>query len=160
MEEFDEKILVGRYEWCQLPTLHLPAIKAKIDTGARTSAIHAFDINAFSKGRKRFVSFYIHPIQTNKNITVHCTAPIMDERAIMSSSGHKEQRYIIQTDIILGKHQWKIQLSLSNRDPLRFRLLLGREALAHRALIDPAHSCYQPHPVSRKKLISLYTGHH
>ncbi|MES2203590.1 MAG: RimK/LysX family protein [Pseudomonadota bacterium] len=137
------KILVGRSEWCGLPELNIPLIKAKIDTGAKTSAIHAFDICSKVIDHKPYASFKVHPLQGDTHITITCEAPIIDERYIMSSNGHKEHRYIIMTSLKLGKHVYQIELSLSNRDPLTFRLLLGREALNKRMIVDPSVTCQQ-----------------
>lgn len=138
-----EKLLIGRDEWCQLPDLHIPAIKAKIDTGAKTSALHAFNIKRIQKNQKRYVKFDIHPLQGDDHTLVTCRAPIVDERHIMSSSGHIEHRYVIQTTVAIGNQQWLIEVTLSNRDPLRYRMLLGREALNSRVLIDPNLTCHQ-----------------
>lgn len=138
-----DKILVGRSEWCSLPQLGIPAIKAKIDTGAKTSAIHAFDICSEIIHHKHYVNFKVHPLQGDTRITVSCQALIADERYIMSSNGHKEHRYIIMTDIQLGEHVYRLELSLSNRDPLTFRMLLGREALNKRMIVDPSLTCQQ-----------------
>jgi ribosomal protein S6--L-glutamate ligase len=138
-----DKLLVGRCEWCCLPALNIPAIKVKIDTGARTSAIHAFDIVPIVTDKVRYVTFKVYPIQTNKSIVRICQAPVIDERYIMSSNGHKERRYIIKTPLKLGGNTHLIELSLSNRDPLSFRMLLGREALSKRMMVDPGVSCKQ-----------------
>lgn len=136
-----EKILIGRCEWCSLPQLGISAIKAKIDTGAKTSAIHAFDIKPMVIDKKDYVSFNIHPMQGDSKIVIACQAPIIDARYIMSSNGHKEHRYIIKTEFKLGGGVYDMELSLSNRDPLKFRLLLGREALSKRVIIDPGLTC-------------------
>lgn len=138
-----KKMLVGRCEWCGLPDLGIPGIKAKVDTGAKTSAIHAFDIHSEMINRKKHVHFKVHPVQGNTQITVSCHALVTDERDIMSSNGHREHRYIITTDIALGENRYTIELSLSNRDPLTFRLLLGREALNKRMIVDPSLTCRQ-----------------
>lgn len=137
------KLLIGRDEWCQLPDLRISAIKAKIDTGAKTSALHAFNIKRIKKNQKRYVKFDIHPLQGDNHTLVTCRAPIVDERHIMSSSGHIEHRYVIQTTVAIGNQQWPIEVTLSNRDPLRYRMLLGREALNNRVLIDPTLTCHQ-----------------
>lgn len=142
-KQIQNKLLIGRDEWCQLPDLHIPAIKAKIDTGAKTSALHALNIHPIKKNRKHFVRFDIHPLQGNENILISCIAPLIDERHIMSSSGHKEHRYVILTTVIINDQQWEMEVTLSNRDPLRYRMLLGREALNSRVLIDPSLSCNQ-----------------
>lgn len=134
---YSKKLLIGWNEWCALPGLNIPAIKAKIDTGAKTSAIHAFNIQFYCQGKKPMVAFDLHPIQANDQLVVSCHAEVIDCRSVMSSNGQKEDRYVILTPIELGKERWKIQLTLSNRDLLKFRLLLGREALAKKVVIDP-----------------------
>ena len=152
------RLLIGRDEWCQLPDLHIPAIKAKIDTGAKTSALHAFNIRRVKKNQKRFVRFDIHPLQSNDKTLVSCIAPLIDERHIMSSSGHIEHRYVIMTTLLIADLAWKIEVTLSNRDPLRYRLLLGREALNSRVLIDPSLTCFQK-KIRHKKALKLYHSH-
>ncbi len=149
------RLLIGRDEWCELPDLHIPAIKAKIDTGAKTSALHAFNIRPVKKNHKHFVRFDMHPLQGNDNTIVSCIAPLIDERHIMSSSGHIEHRYVISTAVVIGDQQWEMQVTLSNRDPLRYRMLLGREALNSRVLIDPSLSCHQK-KIKYKKAMKLY----
>jgi ribosomal protein S6--L-glutamate ligase len=153
------KLLIGRNEWCQLPNLDIPAIKAKIDTGAKTSAIHAFNIKPVMREGQKYVCFDIHPIQGNDMVLINCHAPIVDERYIMSSNGHREHRYVILTALNIGSQCWNIELTLSNRDPLRFRMLLGREALNHRILIDPGIVCNQT-KLSRKTVLNLYKSFH
>ncbi len=130
-------LLIGWREWCALPNLNIPAIKVKIDTGARTSALHAFNIHATQRKGKKYVNFSVFPLQGNNKTIIHCEAPVVDERSIMSSNGHREHRYIITTEIKIAQQLWSIELSLSNRDPLKFRMLLGREALKNLAIIDP-----------------------
>lgn len=149
------KLLIGRHEWCQLPLLNIPAIKAKIDTGAKTSAIHAFDIEPFFQKHVKYVRFRVLPIQSNHTFFIPCKAPVMDERFIMSSNGHKEHRYVIQTSLKMGDRCWEMELTLSNRDPLRFRLLLGREALNNRVLIDPQLTCHQG-KITKEQIATLY----
>lgn len=151
----EKKLLIGRNEWCRLPELNIPAIKAKIDTGAKTSSLHAFNIRTLTKHHKRFVQFEIHPLQRNDKLLVSCTAPLVDERHIISSSGHKEHRHVILTTVALGNQQWKMEVTLSNRDPMRYRLLLGREALNSRVLIDPSLSCHQK-KITQKTARKLY----
>lgn len=138
-----DKLLIGRDEWCQLPALNIPAIKAKIDTGAKTSALHAVNIHTTIENGTDYVCFDVHPVQRNDKCLIHCRAPIIDQRHIMSSNGHKEHRYVIKTTLAMGDQPWEIELTLSNRDPLRYRMLLGREAINDRVLIDPSLSCHQ-----------------
>ncbi|EKD76923.1 MAG: Ribosomal protein S6 modification protein (RimK) [uncultured bacterium] len=150
-----KRLLLGRHEWCSLPDLHIPAIKAKIDTGAKTSALHAFHIRVVKKNQKRFVRFDIHPLQNDEKILVSCIAPLIDERHITSSSGHIECRYVIMTTLVMGDQEWGVEVTLSNRDPMRYRMLLGREALSSRVLIDPSLTCQQK-KITRKTALKLY----
>lgn len=150
-----DKLLVGWNEWCGLPALGLPAIKAKIDTGARTSALHAFDIKVYKRGANHFVRFNIHPLQGNNDLVVACHAKVIDRRYVMSSNGHRERRVVISSSLHIGEAAWPIEITLSNRDPLTYRMLLGREALSGRAVIDPRLSCRQG-KISRDFLRKLY----
>ncbi|MDF1759465.1 MAG: RimK/LysX family protein [Coxiellaceae bacterium] len=136
----NNKILIGRHEWCQLPVLNIPATRAKIDTGAKTSAIHAFNIRTKQSRGKTVAYFDVHPLQRNEDISVSCKAIVIDQRNILSSNGTKECRYVIETTLLLGGQAWNIELTLSTRDQLKFRLLLGREALNKRVLIDPSRT--------------------
>jgi ribosomal protein S6--L-glutamate ligase len=135
-----DKFLIGWEEWCGLPDLGIPIIKAKIDTGAKTSAIHAFDIESFIHENELWVKFNLFPVQKTKTIKKTCLAKVIDRRYIMSSNGHKEFRYVIETSLILGQRRWLIEVTLSNRDPLAFRMLLGRKALQRHVIIDPVKS--------------------
>ncbi len=131
------KVLLGWQEWCALPTLQIPAIKAKMDTGAKTAALHASDIEPFQKKGKSLVRFTIHPLTSMQSIQQRCTALVVDKRSITNSGGHKEIRYIIHTTIRLGTLLWEIDISLTNRDPMAFRMLLGRDALKGHSIVDP-----------------------
>lgn len=137
-KEQAQKIKVGWQEWCTLPAFHIPAIKAKMDTGAKTSAIHAFNIKPFHHQGRLHVKFALYPLQANQDILRVCSAEVIDQRWVMSSNGHKENRFVIQTSISMAETIWDIELTLSDRDPLKFRLLLGRAALAERVVIDPS----------------------
>lgn len=150
------KIAIGWNEWCTLPELSLPIIKAKIDTGAKISALHAFDIKTFFKEGIEYAIFHIHPIQGNHTISKICTAVVVDRRNIMSSNGHRECRIVIKTPLKLENSVWDILITLSNRDPLQFRMLLGREALSERVIIHPNRSCLLGRP-SRKTLLECYS---
>ncbi|OGO94072.1 MAG: hypothetical protein A3F41_04790 [Coxiella sp. RIFCSPHIGHO2_12_FULL_44_14] len=151
----NQPLLIGWREWCALPRLRIPLIKAKIDTGARTSAIHAFRIQTLRRQGKEWVKFSVHPIQGYDKAVVDCVAEIIDERWIMSSNGHKEHRFVIKTPLKMGARQWDIELTLSNRDPLRFRMLLGRSAMQGRVVIDPLHS-YRIEHYSKRAQIKMY----
>ena len=147
---------IGWQEWVKLPNLGVPAVKAKIDTGAKTSSLHAYNIQRKRRARGDYVSFVIHPLQGNDAVSIPCCVPIIDERGVMSSNGSLEQRFVIHTPLVLGTETWNIELTLSNRDPLRFRMLLGREALRGHTIIDPSRSLIlQKH--KKKELIKLYS---
>lgn len=132
--------ILGWREWLALPDLHISHIKVKVDTGARSSALHAFDIHHFERDGTAMVRFKVHPHQRSTTVTVEAEAPLWDERLVRSSSGHTQPRPVIRTPIALGDRQWSIELTLTNRDAMGFRMLLGREAVRHRFLVDPGRS--------------------
>jgi arsenate reductase (glutaredoxin) len=136
--ETGEKKLLGWREWVRLGSLGLPPIKAKIDTGARTSALHAFKVEPFLRDGRPWVRFSIHPRQSNPALVCTCEAPVIDRRRVTDSGGHRQMRYVIESDITLGDDTWTIELTLTSRKAMRFRLLLGRTALNGRFLVDPA----------------------
>lgn len=123
-----------------LPEFEDARIKAKIDTGARTSAVHAWGIKAFEKDESKWVRFELHPLQKNNTTRIVCEAPVVDERLIRSSNGQITKRFLIRTRLKLGNRTWPIDLTLSRRDEMGFRMLLGRTALSGRTLIDPSAS--------------------
>lgn len=133
-------IVIGWREWVCLPDLGVNLIKAKIDTGARTSALHAFDIERYQANGKSMVRFDIHPIQRNHEKVVKCTAELVDLRLVRNSGAHRELRYIIQTRLIMGGLQRTIEISLTNRRLMTFRMLLGRKALQNHYIINPSKS--------------------
>ncbi len=135
-----QKIVIGKEEWCAFPDLGLPAVKARIDSGAKTSALHAFNIQVFTEDGRKYVHFDIHPLQDNRKIIQSCRAVVVDRRSVKSSSGDKERRYVIKTEITMGGITWEVELTLTNRDSMGYRMLLGREAMSGRALIDPEAS--------------------
>lgn len=133
------KTLIGWEEWCTLPDLNLHAVKAKVDTGAKTSALHAYDIEPFKKRGKDFVRFKVHPIQKNREITCVCEAPMIDYRSVTSSNGEKEKRYVIETTFQLGEVSFISEITLTSRFGMAFRMLLGKEALKKgKLIVDPA----------------------
>jgi hypothetical protein len=133
-------LAVGWREWLALPELGIGALKAKIDTGARTSALHAFAINPFREAGKHRIHFQVHPLQRSNNKTIVCVADIEDVRWVTDSGGHKERRYVIKTLISIGGLSWPIEVTLTNRDTMNFRMLLGRTAMRNRIMVNPAAS--------------------
>jgi ribosomal protein S6--L-glutamate ligase len=131
------KIILGSEEWCSFSELGIPAIKARVDSGAKTSALHAINIVPFTKEGVNWIKFDINPIQNNLKTVIHCEALLIDKRIVKSSSGYREQRYVIQTNINIGNDNWPIEMTLTNRDSMGFRMLLGREAMSGRILVDP-----------------------
>lgn len=131
--------IIGFREWISLPNLRLVALKAKIDTGAKTSSLHAFEIKLVKRGAKTYVKFKVHPIQKNLDLVVVCASPLIDRRVVTDSGGHKELRYVINTTIQIGGVKKVIELTLTNRGTMKYRMLLGREALKQ-FYIDPSQS--------------------
>lgn len=144
---------VGWREWIALPDFGVRAIKAKIDTGARTSAIHAWNIDPFERDGRYWVRFQLHPIQGSSALR-RCEAELSDQRKVRNSGGKVEQRFIIETNLRLGDESWPIELSLASRDEMGFRLLLGRTALAGHVLVDPRASFVLGVPKRTKKRLN------
>lgn len=122
-----------------MPELKLDKIKAKIDTGARTSALHAFEVDAYRDNDIDMVRFLMHPVQNNQDIVRECRARVIDERWVTDSGGHKERRFVIQTTAKLAQIEWPIEITLTNRDTMKFRMLLGRTAMKN-IVVDPSSS--------------------
>lgn len=138
-------LTVGWREWVALPELGIGRIKAKVDTGARTSALHAFDIRMTRRGGKRIVAFRVHPNQKDDETVVESEGEWIENRTVRSSSGQESLRPVIRTRIRVGEESWPMELTLTRRDAMGFRLLLGREALRGRCLVDPAASYLTRH---------------
>lgn len=137
----DGRPIIGWREWVAFPELGIPGIKAKIDSGARTSALHTFQLETFSEDGCRRVRFAIHPLQRRRDAELFCTADVVDERIVRDSGGHAEKRLVIRSSVHLGDRQWPIEITLTNREDMLFRLLLGRSALAAGGmLVDPGRS--------------------
>ena len=132
--------IIGWREWVALPSLGITAIKAKIDTGARSSALHAFDLEAFERDGRPMVRFSIHPHQRSARQERVVEAQVVEHRRIRSSSGHEDLRPVILTEVELLGRRIQTELTLTNRDAMGFRMLLGRQALRGDFVVDPDHS--------------------
>lgn len=132
--------ILGWREWASLPDLGVAAIKVKLDTGARTSSLHAFDLIQFQDDGRSMVRFEIHPVQRSAEDTVTVEAEVLDERWVRNSGGQRELRPVIETTLGIGQRSWPIELTLTRRDEMGFRMLLGRQALKKKALVDPGRS--------------------
>ncbi len=150
VRKVDREVL-GWREWLALPDIHVKSIKVKIDTGARTSALHAFDVEFFRKGGKKHVRFKIHPKQRDSERTVSAEALLIDERVVRSSSGRAELRPVVLVNAKWKDHVWPIELTLTRRDVMGFRMLVGRQAIRGRFLVDPGRSYLGGRPPRRKK---------
>ena len=133
--------IIGWREWLALPSLGIPAIKAKIDTGAKTSALHTFKLEPFSKNSEDYIRFWIHPLRKRTDIEIVCEMPVKDQRVVRDSGGHREERYVIESLIKLGSKEWLAEITLTSREDMLFRMLLGRSALVGGGFsVDPGAS--------------------
>lgn len=139
-KKIDTRLWVGWREWVALPDLGIEAIKAKVDTGARTSTLHAFSVERFFEAGGQYVRFGIHPIQKRSDIVIYREAPVLDERFVSDSGGHKEKRIVIETTLQMGLINWPIEVTLTDRDTMQFRMLIGRTAMTGRLLVDASAS--------------------
>jgi hypothetical protein len=138
-----DKKPIGWREWIGFPELNIQKIKAKIDTGARTSALHAFKVEPFERDSRQWVRFAIHPIQGDTETVVECSAPVKDQRVVRDSGGHEELRYVIEAQIRIGEDVIRSEVTLTDRDSMTFRVLLGRTALRAHYVIHPGRSYMQ-----------------
>lgn len=149
--------IIGWKEWINLECLALPAIKSKIDTGAKTSALHALNIETFFVEDVEYVSFEIHPLQKSKRLIRKCIARVIDRRMVSDSSGRKEKRIVITSNLKIGdNHSIRIELTLTNRDNMAFRMLLGREAIKQLKMIVDVSKSFVQGMAKRNKILKLY----
>ncbi len=141
--KFKQLSVIGWRETIALPELGISRIKAKIDTGARSSALHTFHVEEFRRDGKQMLRFQVHPYQRNSKQTVTTEAELLEYRQIRNSGGHAQLRPVVLTTVELGGQQWQIELTLTNRDVMGFRMLLGRQAIRHHFLVDPGKSFLQ-----------------
>ena len=132
--------VIGWREWLALPELEVPGIKAKVDTGARTSSLHTHDYEVFARDGRDIVRFHLHPLRKNDKVLLTCEAPVLNFREVKDSGGHTEQRPFIRTLVRICTFEWQVDLSLTNREGMKFRMLLGREALAGKFTVDSSAS--------------------
>ncbi|HEY5604257.1 MAG TPA: ATP-dependent zinc protease [Gammaproteobacteria bacterium] len=135
-----EKIMIGWREWVALPEFAIPHLKAKVDSGARTSALHAYYIKPYKRKGELRIKFGLHPYQNSTRIAADCDARVVDYRTVMDSGGHREKRYVISTPLEIGGQVWQIEVTLTNRETMKFRMLLGRTAMDKRVIVDPGRS--------------------
>ncbi len=144
-------VIIGWREWVSLPGLKIAHIKAKIDTGARSSSLHAFEIEPFDHEGEPWVRFQVHPIQRRDDFSIPCQAPVHDIRNVRSSSGESAARYVILTDVSWMGEKWTAELTLADRTQMGFRMLVGREAVRGRMLVDPSRSYFGGRPPRRRR---------
>lgn len=142
---------IGWREWVGLPGLGIRSIKAKIDSGARSSCLHAFDIEPFVRDDQPWVRFAVHPIQGNDDFVKQCEAAVLDRRQVRSSNGVATERFVILTMLEMIGQRLPIELTLANRDAMGFRMLIGREAIRGRFLIDSGGSYFGRRPARKPK---------
>jgi ribosomal protein S6--L-glutamate ligase len=150
------KKIIGWKEWFSLDCIALPAIKGKIDTGAKTSALHAFNIETFYIEDVEYVRFDIHPLQKNKRLVRSCISRVIDRRMVSDSSGKKEKRIVIKSDLKIGDKKIRVELTLTNRDNMSFRMLLGREAIMQAKMIVDISKSFVQGKLKKSKVLKLY----
>lgn len=143
IDNTESKIELGWREWVGLPQLGIFSIKAKVDTGTRTSALHAFEVEEFEFDEKNFIRFKVHPRQKDDELVVECVSEVIEKRIIRDSSGKKEARWVIETEIHIGDEVWVSEITLTAHKNMMFRMSLGRTAFSGKAIVDPSMSFNQ-----------------
>jgi len=149
--------VIGSEEWCVFEEFGIPAIKARVDSGAKTSSIQANNIKIINIGTEEWVRFEINPIQANRSIVVVCQAKLHDKRIVKSSSGISEKRLVIKAPVTIGEDTFEVEMTLANRDAMEFKMLLGREALIERYMVDPSKT-YVQQDFSKEEIQSKYSS--
>ena len=152
--------ILGWREWVALPALGITKLRCKVDTGAKTSALHAFYVEEFTENGIAMVRFGLHPKDQSTAKEVHCSAPIHDQRNVTDSGGHTEQRFVIKTPIVLGKYTWDIEVTLTNRDSMIHRMLLGRAAIVDNFLVDSGSTYLMEKPSKTPEQLSVLSRLH
>lgn len=134
------KSIIGWREWLSLPELGIQSIKAKVDTGAKTCALHAFFVEPYIKEKEEWVKFLIHPLQNDTETVIECHARLVEQRMVTDSGGHSELRYVIKTSVLAGGKLFDAEMTLTDRESMKFRMLLGRNALKGRFVVDSSKS--------------------
>jgi len=148
-ERHGDLLVLGWREWVRLPGLRIPSIKAKLDTGARSSALHVVSYETFTRGKREQVRFAVDPNPKKPDYVVEVELPVIEQRLVRSSLGEEDLRIVVRTNLEINGRAWPIDLTLARRDRMRFRMLIGREALSGRALVDPTRSYLGDHPARR-----------
>jgi hypothetical protein len=152
-ETAEKTPVIGWREWVTLPDLGIPSIKAKIDTGARSSCLHAVDVETFCRDGRTFVRFKVHPLQRTSKKTIESEAEVLEFRRVTSSSGHATMRPVIVTTLEVLGRRWRIEVTLADRAEMGFRMLLGREAVRKRLLVDPGKSYRNGRPAKPRRAL-------
>ncbi len=134
--------MVGWREWVALPELGIERLQCKVDTGAKNSALHAFEVDEFQRDGERWVRFYIHIDEDDLSKVQVCEAKVQDVRAVTDSSGNVSERYFIESDVQIGEQCFKIAISLTSRDTMAFKMLLGRTALREGHFVVAPHQSF------------------
>ncbi|MFT5258338.1 MAG: hypothetical protein ACI9J2_000007 [Saprospiraceae bacterium] len=148
-------LTVGWLELIALPQLQVPAMKVKVDTGARTSALHATNIERFERQGEEYARFLVHPIRRYQKHAVVAEAPVIGEIEVKNSGGYVEKRPVVVTELTIGEETWPIQITLTNRENMRFKMLLGREAMREKLVVNPSVE-YLHGKRSHKSMMSIY----